>query len=192
MQFRFEQKPTVIAVAGPKGSGKSFAAAAMMYMFNGRKPLLLHFGDHLKVICSRTFDVPIAHFHTEALKEAVLPQWGMSPRDMMTSMADIIRARYGDDFFVRVIKERAQQELSKGNVVLIGDLRHKPEVDWIRANNFHVIHVVGNSGLYAPSTHESEVGVTQVDTDHVVLNDFTSALTAQLGSALVRLGFKPI
>lgn len=149
----------IIGIHGKKGSGKDTASKLMQTELGGSKyAVILHFATPLKKACSAMFSVNMDWFNDRDLKEVVIPEWGMSPRQMMTSMQDILKIQYGEDIFVKtMIKKCKQIATTQHHTVIIADVRFAIEAEWIHSLGGSIIHL-DRRGLL-PCSHISEAGL---------------------------------
>lgn len=161
--------PKLIGLHGLKGSGKDLSAAMIRkYASNSR---CFAFADKLKRMCSVAWSVPLESFYSVALKEEVIPRVGLSPREMMTSMQDVIKARYGEDFFVGEVVGAWEAALRARDSLLVTDLRFHVELQRLREIGAVVVHIGReDKALYRPSTHVSEAGLSGTRWDYVIHN----------------------
>ena len=111
---------TLIAVHGKKGVGKdTFVRMFLEEIAQNKSYVVLAFADKLKDMCSVTFDVPRSVFDDQELKEKVIDRHGMSPRDMMKTLSDVVKAQYGEDFFIKPVA--AKYSDSTADVVVVSD-----------------------------------------------------------------------
>ena len=159
----------LLGIHGLKGSGKNSVVSILgRYMPPFRE---FSFGDKLKRIASETFEVPLEMFHRVDLKEVVMPEVGKSPREMLTSLADALKWKYGDDFFARGLAPRWRDAKAAGKDLVVVDVRHKEEREALRACNGVLLHVVRPSGApYALSPHISERGLEVGQGDYTIMN----------------------
>lgn len=136
------QEAKLLAITGIKGSGKDTVASMMgHYLQRSRK---FAFGTHLKNIAALAFDVPLEVFYEERLKEKVIGEFGMSPRVMVTSLADLLRDKYGDDFFAKRVRHEWALCKDSNRTLLVTDLRAYEggvEEALLRTLGAKVIHV---------------------------------------------------
>lgn len=158
----------LIGIHGKKRSGKDTTAMLMQTVLSGVRTMA--FGDRMKEICSMVYGVPIRYFYDQDLKEGVFEKLGVSPRSMMLTMDGELKAKHGDDFFVKVL----QHEMFKlyeipvkerPKTVIITDVRFEAEADWIRNEGGKIIRVTRPSvEAENASTHWSEAGLP----DHLI------------------------
>lgn len=166
----------LIAIHGLKGAGKDLTSKMLQkYVVNSAT---FAFGDRLKSICSAAWGVPLSTFYDEALKEKPLggAHGDMTPRGIMTSMADAIKKQFGGDFFAKSLYTAWAQALRSQRPLIVTDLRHPVELQVCRDLGAIVIHVQRpDPGLYAPSTHVSEQGLPLAHSDLLISNSGTKA-----------------
>ncbi len=168
----------LIGVHGKKGSGKDTVAILMAQYV--RKELcrdvqIRHYADSLKNGLSAMFNVPIQNFYDVTLKEKVISSLGVSPREMMTKMHDLVIPVYGDQVWVNPVKDDYYGWVSdgdKGGLFIVADVRYDGrETDWIRKEGGKIIHVIREDTDVNAGSHSSELGLEVHEGDKVFVND---------------------
>lgn len=111
---------------------------------------------------------------SDADREAVLPDYGVSTRHMMQTIGtDWGRNCIGADMWVN-----AFCRINAGEKCVVSDVRFENEAALVRANGI-LIHVIGRGGI--SGSHVSESGVAILDSDIVLDNSGTMGdLQAQI------------
>lgn len=168
----------LLGIHGKKQSGKDTAAQLLVSRILPGWDLV-HFAAALKSTCSQVYGVPLALFYDEHGKEEVLGTHGLSPRQMMTGMHDILKPLYGDDLFIRPV-ERHWQGLLAADLdgqmtgvggLIVADVRYENEADWVRSQGGLILHLHRETGLH--SAHSSEQGIQIKPEDCVIKNNAT-------------------
>lgn len=167
----------LIGVHGKKGSGKDTVAILMAQYV--RKELcrdvqIRHYADSLKNGLSAMFNVPIQNFYDVTLKEVVIQSLGVSPREMMTKMHDLVIPVYGDQVWVNPVKDDYYKWLSESGsgLFIVADVRYDGrETDWIRKEGGKIIHVIREDTDVNAGSHSSEMGLEVYEGDRVFVND---------------------
>lgn len=118
--------PTVIALCGPAGSGKSTVASYLIEKYGAQ----LHgFARPLKEMVKRALDFTDEQVYgTQEQKEAVDPRYGHSPRWFLQRIGtEGCRATFGEDFWTRQCIETIWRQNQALNV--IDDMRFVNEAD---------------------------------------------------------------
>lgn len=158
----------IIAFAGPKGSGKSFVAqmAEDILRNNGFRPVKLLFAEPLKDGCSLISGIPKKYFYDPNLKEVKPEGFDYTARDLMVDVGQYLKSKFGQDFFVKSIRNRIEDlyNLSRSMgtedevVFLIDDLRFVSEADMILDMGGSIIFV-NPLETYDESIEISERGI---------------------------------
>lgn len=168
----------LIGVHGKKGSGKDTVAILIAQYV--RKELRIeavvkHYADPLKNGLAAMFGVPIQNFYDENLKEVVIPEIGASPRELMTKMHDLVVPLYGDQVWVRQVKNDYYTWMNNGKsngVFIVADVRYDVrETDWIRKEGGLIVHVFRDRTDHKAGNHSSERGLIIHDRDKVIHNN---------------------
>ena len=128
------------------------------------------FADPLKLGAAFTFGIKIENFYDRDLKEKVIPQWGMSPRQIAQKFGAGMREVFGEDFWIRRMSNMIEEfDVKK---LVITDVRYQNEIDFVHNNEGQVLGVV-RPGVDPVAEHDSEELAKQVHAvaDVVFTND---------------------
>ncbi|MGB0468553.1 MAG: hypothetical protein ACPGF7_13625 [Pontibacterium sp.] len=141
--------------------------------------LLAEFGDDLWWrIADVTWPNLTANMLSDrALKEVVLPEWDLSPRQIMQRFGDAIRGEFGAD----VLLKRAQLDLGAlrvmdseegmpSDVVVYTDIRADYEAEWVRERGGVVVQVI-RKGVAPVAEHSTERAVSRLLLDGALHNE---------------------
>jgi hypothetical protein len=155
------QPPVVFAIHGKAGSGKSYLAHRISCFLQGsdeganfpeqllaelkklhdRRSVILAFSDTLK-----------EHLYaTEKLDTDYLTRRRKSVqvRKLLTGTADAARAKYGSEYFAKLLQARIHMMLdNQADVFIVQDLRYRHQkqvLDSMRDSGFHVIRITVNA-----------------------------------------------
>lgn len=169
----------LIGIHGKKRTGKN-TAAGILRTFTVDDVRMMAFGDRLKYMCAETFGVSVKLYYDQETKEVPCGEYG-SPRDHMIGLSDAIKAKYGNDFFIKVVERSIEDVRRSGSEdhIFITDVRYESEADMVRRLGGRVLHVLRDTG--EASAHSSESGIAVGSDDFVVenngsLEDFRDAL----------------
>lgn len=144
-------KPRLIALSGPAGSGKSTAAAYLV----DKGYTLVKFAGPLKAMCRA---IGLGDEHIEgSLKERPL-DWlqGKSPREFMQMLGtEFGRDCIGQHFWVGLWERAALEVLDGGGRVVVDDCRFSNEADAVRKLGGVVVRLAGRGGLSGGHASES-------------------------------------
>ena len=168
--YKLQKSVRLIGIVGNAHTGKDSLAK---YLANSLDATVyIHpFAWFLKGCASEAFGIPFDNFVSTVTKEQTHPFWGVSPREVAQYVGtEMFRALDSDFWIYRLIGHidgdlelpEAWEAYSDGDVLLIPDVRFENEVEFILANNGHLIHLtrpgeVGNVGIPG---HESEAGIS--------------------------------
>lgn len=179
---------TLIAVAGLARTGKDTVANHLIETHGFTK---YAFADPVRTAVCAIFGVPMSVFEPWT-KEKVIPRWGLSPRQMMQKVAtDCCRDVIDPQLWVKRAEDWWQDINSDKwnlfgncNGVVISDLRHENEADFVRANGGRVWHL-DRPDAEAVNDHISEAGIQRKKSDLIINNDTSlEALLAMTTAAL--------
>ena len=128
----------LIGIIGKKQSGKDTVAN---YLVQNYKFEQTAFADPLKRVCTELFALDDIYFHDDQLKEVVVEQWGMSPRQMLQRVGtDMVRRHLGDLFWVTHLQRRLDK-LAPFTRVVISDVRFVSEAMFIKSRGGILVRV---------------------------------------------------
>lgn len=164
----------LIGIHGKKKSGKDTFADEIINQFHakGLYPKKMAFADNLKKVCATLFHMPEEWFYAEYLKEQVHPDIGLSPRRIMVNMSEALRPKFGDDLFIRPVRERYNSLKGMGSSIkcpalIVTDVRGEHEADWIRSSGGIMLHLerAGYRDEGEVVNHWSEAGIAFKERD---------------------------
>lgn len=146
-----DNRPRIIALSGPAGSGKSTAAAYLV----DKGYTLIKFAGPLKAMCQA---IGFTDWHLEGdLKERPV-DWlqGKSPRQFMQRLGtEFGRDCIGPHFWVGLWERAALEVLDGGGRVVCDDCRFANEADAVRNLGGVVVRLAGRGGLAGGHASES-------------------------------------
>lgn len=86
--------PLIIALGGLKRSGKDTFAGILAVVAKSRPSLTPHriaFAEPLRQAAAAAYDVPIAEFSDDNLKDVTHPAWGITRRQMLINVGEAMR-----------------------------------------------------------------------------------------------------
>ena len=164
----------IIAFSGPKNSGKSTAKNLLLQ--SHPNAICLSFADPLKKCVTALFGLT-DECYDPIKKETILPQWNVSPRQLMQTIGtDFIRDNLKSyfpqlqmsqhTFFCSIMHDTIQQ-LDDNSLIIIDDCRFQDEYNLIKSLNGKVIKITRET---TEDSHKSEHGTLY---DHIIQNDST-------------------
>ena len=86
--------PLIIALGGLKRSGKDTFAGILAAVAKSRPNITPHriaFAEPLRRAAAAAYDVPVAEFSDDSLKDVTHPAWGITRRQMLINVGDAMR-----------------------------------------------------------------------------------------------------
>lgn len=86
--------PLIIAIGGLKRSGKDTFAGILAAVAKSRPDLTPHriaFAEPLRRAAAAAYDVPVAEFSDDGIKDAIHPAWGITRRQMLINVGEAMR-----------------------------------------------------------------------------------------------------
>jgi hypothetical protein len=174
----------LIGLSGPAGAGKNTVAELLA------DAVQLSFAAPLYQCVSVITGISVARLQDRNVKEAVLPQLGKSPRQLLQSLGtEWGRNCVHPEVWIRITLEKALGHVSCGRSVVITDVRYDNEAAAIVAAGGEVWKV-SRPGWRCladdAATHSSEAGVS----DHLIARIIDNSgslddLKAQLSAATI-------
>ena len=87
-------RPLIIALGGLKRSGKDTFAGILTAVTKARPNLTPHriaFAEPLRRAAAAAYEVPVAEFSDDSLKDAIHPAWGITRRQMLINVGEAMR-----------------------------------------------------------------------------------------------------
>lgn len=155
----------LIGLMGYKHAGKDTFADYLVQKYGFQK---YAFADPVKQICKIMFRLEQEQLDDPTAKETLDRRWGMTPRQMMQRVGtDMVRRVWDDDFWVRNMDMRVQQD-HPGRVV-VSDVRFQNEAEWVRQNKGILVRVVDGRQNH-DDTHASETEQLSIQEDVCIVN----------------------
>lgn len=160
-------------IAGKARVGKDTVATYLMQHYGFIRSA---FADPLKRAAQQMFGLSDEETWSEALKEVVIPYWGLSPRQMFQKLGtECGRQVFFDDIWLRRWK-RFYNEFGDKCHIVVTDVRFENEAAMIREMGGSIVHVTStrlSTLANAAQGHASEAGVPRVEGDFHLANDGT-------------------
>lgn len=165
----------IFAFVGQSQRGKTTAARMLGEILDPVDPIDIHeMSTPLKVLCYDLFGLRDADLNTPEGKEGKHPEFGLTPREIMQRMGDLMRNHF-KDYFPQADPDKPVWWVP-GHMIYSG-LRFRDECQYI-VNQPHsiLIYVDGpNRGCGEDTQHASDVGVPSLKPlcNEVIVNDGT-------------------
>lgn len=174
----------LIGLCGPAGAGKN-TVAEFLTDSDGCSFRQVAFADPLYECVSTITGLAVAQLKDRAVKEAVIPWLGKSPRQMLQSLGtEWGRQMVHDQLWIRITLDRIRDDLTNGRSVVVTDVRFDNEAEAIRQAGGEVWKVIRPGWRCLDedaAKHPSEAGVS----DHLVARIIDNSGTLDdLGAAL--------
>lgn len=156
-----------IGIHGDIGSGKDTAAD---FLCGTLQALKYSFADPLRQIAAILCNDYEYNFIDRASKEEVLADIGLTRREILKVLGtDCVQLHFGKSIWIKNLERRL--ECTTESIVVVPDVRFKPEADWVRSNGI-LLHLVRPENPYASamSNHPSDAGVPYEAGDVEVVN----------------------
>lgn len=156
----------IIGLTGKKRSGKStiseFLVSKGFHEVSFAYPLKEIIGRELFGLNDDQLYGP------EEAREAVIPDWGYSPRQILQLVGtECFRKVIRDDFWVVLGRRRLMELANKGKDVVISDCRFPNEMEAIKSIGGITVRVI-REGQISIDTHPSETSLDDYKTDHEI------------------------
>jgi len=148
--------PKIIGLAGRARSGKDTVATLF-----GKTHRVVRFAQPIKEAVKALYGWSGIAMETD-IKDAVDPNWGVSPRSAMVHVAQTTRMFVANDFFVKRLFDSWE-----GDPIVIPDVRYKHEVDAIHARGGITIKIT-REGIHK---HDIEFTVDELETTYEITNN---------------------
>ena len=148
--------PKIIGLAGRARSGKDTVATLF-----GKTHRVVRFAQPIKEAVKALYGWSGIAMETD-IKDAVDPNWGVSPRSAMVHVAQTTRMFVANDFFVKRLFDSWE-----GDPIVIPGVRYKHEVDAIHARGGITIKIT-REGIHK---HDIEFTVDELETTYEITNN---------------------
>lgn len=153
----------IFAFLGRKRSGKDTSAEILKEILDERGITYheLAFADPMKKTLADMFSVSEELFHDQSKKETKCVLGKYSPRELLCWYGDMMRGRFGDDFFVNATKKVIEEKLETVDAVIVTDLRFPIEAYYLidAGAAFFYINRDKVLGPMPSNSHSSETSV---------------------------------
>jgi len=167
----------IIALTGHKRAGKDTVGIHLASEYDFQP---VRFAGKIKEICRILFGWGPARLETD-MKEEVDPKWGISPREAMQYLGDVMKSEYigaaypefdrinGNAFWARSLEQ--QIESMTGDIV-VTDMRFPDEYDMLQKHGAIFIRII-RPCHYSGDDHWSESFIDGFRVDYNLINDGT-------------------
>lgn len=166
-----KQRPKLIGLSGRKGSGKDTVADMLLDIEHYKK---LSFAGPIKAMLGVLLGVGIEKFEDHQYKETIIPELGVTPRQMMQTLGtEWGRQLVHPDLWTMVLGDRIKAfQKIKANIV-IADVRFDNEAERIKSLGGMICKIERPSLPPPEDTHRSESGISPELIDYTLTNDYS-------------------
>lgn len=200
MNTTLTHKPELlIGLVGQAGSGKDTVADMLVtHWLRARQPSArLSFALPIRYMLFQFLEAagvlyPALQMTERDLKEAEIPGLGVSYRHLAQTLGtEWGQQCVGRDVWIKLLERQLCKQMDHGTVrFVVTDTRFGTEADWIRAQG-GVIWRIDRPGLAPVREHATELGMEQIRSDRVILNDGSlEDLQRTVGLELARLHYE--
>jgi len=163
----------LIGLVGKIKTGKTTIASVLSHEFEYD---ILSFGEKLKEISSKLWDIPIENFYDQNLKTVIDPRWGKSPRWFLQHFGtEVVRRLHPMTWIYHVereVQKRVETPGYGGLKICVEDVRFLNEAQFIKrygGSLWRVKRDIDISEYYFNHASESEQDLIEADT--TIIND---------------------
>ena len=167
----------IIGLAGRKRSGKTSAAETLRLAFarEGYEPIRFGFTDFLK---SKVSEITGGLSDTDKCMV----------RPALQNLADFLKQRYGERYFINQWHEIYHVFLERGvNVFIIDDVRYPFEAEWIKEQGGLVLKMVRDGDADQGDQHPSETSVDDIQAEEWTLPALNAYRELVVGEIIEKL-----
>jgi hypothetical protein len=132
------------------------------------------FADTIRSVCTTAFRIPYKCMHVPELKEVILPEWGLTARQIMQRVGTKLR-EIDSDVFVLALERELKSFVTRTHLwpisFVISDVRYPNEANWITKNGGHLWWIERKMNTKVKDGHESERLLTRSNRTYDVVID---------------------
>ena len=157
-----------VGITGRAGAGKDTFAAMLQEHLDNYMIISVRFAlaDVLKATAVTLFNVdPMDMYNRESKEAKCEGEFSeLSIREMLQRLGTCIRKEFGDDFFIRSLRD-AITSYSASEVILVTDIRYQNEAAWILSHPKSLLISIDRPGTVDGTSyaHSSESGIDFLD-----------------------------
>lgn len=156
----------IIGLAGRAGAGKNTVADCLCELMPGARQIA--FADPLRRIAADLYGLHPHQLTDRDAKEAVIPQWGLSPRQILQRLGTEVGRQIHPETWTRYLERQVRAE--PGVEWIVTDVRMPNEVDTIERLG-GVVWWVERPGAGTRHAHATESELNPHDFSYSVAND---------------------
>ena len=158
----------IIGLCGPAGVGKTAIATELLrtHAWVRRES----FANNVRSAANIIFGLTEREMTDAVLKEEVLDEWGLTPRQMLQRLGTEVAREVHHDVWVRGLARRLEIQLAVNplQTFIIDDVRFRNEVDWIHSQG-GVLLEIRRKGVEYANDHASSQSLEHL-VDATVVN----------------------
>lgn len=179
------KKVHIVALAGPKGEGKSTIAGEITQIVGEQNVARLSFANVLKNSLASMTGIPEKYFYDPDLKNVTPQGYECSTRDLMVGVGQLVKSLAGANVFVNTMRADIGKILDRVTTlpelldedfyIIIDDLRFEQELEMLMGQGAKIVYI--NPKPYDESVEISERGLFHrydENCDLMFLNDKTN------------------
>lgn len=150
-----DDRRIIVGFMGLAGAGKDTAAEAMRLaaQAQGMAHYRASFADPIRDVGRDVFGLTYPQMTDRALKEEVLPEWGLSPRQILQRIGTEMGRNIHEDVWIRALESRIRHWVG---LITIPDVRFPNEARAIKEMGGHLVLVDRTEGPIVADSHPSE------------------------------------
>ena len=141
--------PPIIGLMGAAGAGKTSVAN---HLIETQQAVRVSFADALRHATANVFRLPPHSMYAVDQKDAVLPRWGLTPRQILQKFGSAARAIH-PDVWVHALAVQLM-DVPEGYTAIIDDVRYENEIGFI-AQHGGVVMEIHRPGVEYAGDHTS-------------------------------------
>lgn len=171
--------PIIIALVGRAGAGKDLAAEHLVGHYGFVQAA---FADSIKYMLEAHFverGVDYAYLYEPGQKDLIVPELGVSARELMQRQGDAFRAA-DPDYWVKALADilglrDGPHRAPVHDRIVVSDCRYPNEAAWCATQQATLVRLVRDTA--APvRAHGSEQAVDHIPADHTIFNNGSSPI----------------
>ena len=169
-------RPLIIALGGLKRSGKDTFAGILASVAKARSNLTPHriaFAEPLRRAAAAAYDVPIAEFSDDQIKDVIHPAWGISRRQMLINVGEAMRGVDADQWTKLLVRGVDSFETAAASYTptqrplhIVTDLRRPNEAKVLLDLGATLVLVVRDGVVWDGHETEAMAGVATIGWHH--------------------------
>lgn len=156
----------ILGISGKAESGKDTIANIIKEIYPDT--VILHFGDALKDVVSRAFNIVRETLDSQEGKKEIYPYLGITKREILQKVGTLFRENFFEDIWINNVMNQID---NPNGIYVIPDVRYPKELEAIQYMGGLVIRVE-RPGIKRME-HHSETALDDYPFEHIINNDGT-------------------